>query len=498
MIALFTFLIKLFFSSRVARLSASTLLLMSLCACSNFSDILPQAKKFESHELIAGAPSDVDATIKPLSPLEGDGSWWLAYENPQLNFLVETALRQQPSLRIVLARVRKSEALMGGAQAAQYPQSALELDITHQRYTANGAISSPLAGDRRESGVLQATGTWELDLFGKNRALFEATVGQLRAAQADAQAARLLLVCSVVRNYLQLLRIEARIGVERRALEQRTHSLRLVQDRVNAGLDSRLELLQSQSGLPEIRLQLEMLQEQKKLSLHAIATLTGQAIHALTLDLSEQSAIKTLVLPKEIPLDLLGRRADVVAARWRIEATMQEVDAIKAQFYPNINLMAFVGMSSIGLDRLLQTGSEQWGGGPAIRLPLFDGGRLRAQLQSKTTDLDIAIESYNMLVLESVREVADHLASVQSIARQQHEQADAQASSEAAYEIALRRYQVGVGNYLQVLAAETAVLTQRRQNVDLTARAQDTQVQLLRTLGGGYKTTTLLQSPTAP
>jgi len=138
---------------------------------------------------------------------------------------------------------------------------------------------------------------------------------------------------------------------------------------------------------------------------------------------------------------------------------------------------------------LLQSGSEQWGVGPAIRLPLFDGGRLRAQLQGKTAELDAAVENYNALVLDAVRDVADQLTSAQSIARQQTEQAAAQASAESAYSIALQRYKAGIGNYLQVLSAETAVLNQRRQAVDLTARALDTQVQLIRALGGGYADT---------
>jgi outer membrane protein TolC len=138
------------------------------------------------------------------------------------------------------------------------------------------------------------------------------------------------------------------------------------------------------------------------------------------------------------------------------------------------------------LDKLLQTGSDQWGVGPAIRLPLFDGGRLRANLRGKAADLDAAVESYNALVIDAVHDVADQLTSARAIARQQTEQSAAQASAESAYAIAVQRYQAGLGNYLGVLSAETAVLNQRRQGVDLVARALDTQVQLIRALGGGY------------
>jgi NodT family efflux transporter outer membrane factor (OMF) lipoprotein len=185
-----------------------------------------------------------------------------------------------------------------------------------------------------------------------------------------------------------------------------------------------------------------------------------------------------------MPLDLLGRRSDIAAARWRVEAALSDVAASKAQFYPNINLVGFAGLSSIGFDKLFKSDSEQWGVGPAIRLPLFESGRLRANLRGKTAELDAAIESYNAQVLEAVHEVADRITSAQAVGRQQVEQGAAQASAETAYAIALQRYEAGLGNYLNVLSAEAPVLAQRRQGIDLAARALDTQVQILHAIGG--------------
>jgi len=200
-------------------------------------------------------------------------------------------------------------------------------------------------------------------------------------------------------------------------------------------------------------------------------------------------AMKTLPAATSLPAlpaDLLGRRADVAAARWRVEAAGEDVKNAKAQFYPNINLVGFLGLSTIGLGRLIDMGSLQYGFGPAIRLPIFDGGRLRANLRGKTADLDAAIESYNGAVLEAVHESADAVASLQSLAKQQVEQRDAEASAEGAYQIALQRYQAGLGTYLNVLAAESAVLNQRRLGVDLAGRVLDSRVGLYRALGGGY------------
>jgi outer membrane protein TolC len=155
-------------------------------------------------------------------------------------------------------------------------------------------------------------------------------------------------------------------------------------------------------------------------------------------------------------------------------------------FYPNVSLTAFVGLNSFGLDRLLNAGSANYGAGPALRLPIFDAGRLRANLRGKAADLDAAVESYNTTVLDAVHDAADQIASLQSVERQRREQAAAQSAAESAYDLALQRYRAGLGTYLVVLTAETNVLAQRRAGADLKARALETQVDLARALGGGY------------
>ena len=148
-------------------------------------------------------------------------------------------------------------------------------------------------------------------------------------------------------------------------------------------------------------------------------------------------------------------------------------------------LTAFAGLSSVGLNRLIGTGSEQWGVGPALRLPIFDSGRLRANFRGKTTDLDAAIESYNSVVLDAVHDAADQISSLRAIALQQAQQASAQAAMESAYDLARQRLKADLSTYLIVLNAESSVLTQRRQVLDLKARTLDTQIALVRALGGG-------------
>jgi NodT family efflux transporter outer membrane factor (OMF) lipoprotein len=469
---------------RWGKLTLSAVALASLTACANFSGIFSQAQP------ITTAQAGLSSQAIPVDSVALDSQWWTAFGDAQLNQLVERAIAQNPSLRVAQARVQRVQAGVDSAQSASAPQLNASLDASRQLYTRNGLVPAPIAGSEREIATAQLAGSWELDLFGKNRAALDAAIGQSRAAQADAQAARMLLASNVARNYFQWMRVQGQLEVAQRTLAQRQQTQQLVKDRLQAGLDTQLELQQSESALPEARFQIESLREQEALLLNALAALTGQQNAPLALVPSTKGAITSVAYVhtsvQSVPLDLLGRRADVVAARWRAEAASREVDNAKTLFYPNINLNAFAGFSSIGFDKLVQSSSGQWGVGPAIRLPLFEGGRLRANLKGKTADLDAAVEGYNAAVADAVRDVADQLTSTRAIARQQTEQVAAQRAAEAAYAIAVQRYEAGLGNYLNVLNAETAVLAQRKLAVDLAARSVDTQIQLIRALGGGF------------
>jgi NodT family efflux transporter outer membrane factor (OMF) lipoprotein len=462
-----------------ASLLAGLAAALVLAGCANTSGIEPQAKLRDAASL--NLPQAGAQTQERIA-----AEWWRAFGDEQLNRLVAQALEGNPSLRIAEARLRRAQAVTEVANAATLPQVNGTAEATRQRFNENGLYPPPLAGSIRNIGTLQLGASWELDFFGKHRSALEAALGAARAAQADADAARVLLASNVARSYFQMLRAEEQLGVARRTLAQREEQVKLVRQRLDAGLDTQLELRQSQGAVPEARQQIEALQEQAQLARNALAALIGQPNSAAAPASTALAAIKAVAVPANLPADLLGLRADVAAARWRVEAAGQDVVNAKTQFYPSVNLTAFIGLNSIGLNRLLEAGSEQWGVGPAIHLPIFDAGRLRANLRVKTADLDAAVESYNNTVIDAVHDVADQLASVQSVARQQAEQRDALAAAEGAYDIALQRYSAGLGNYLNVLAAETAVLNQRRLAVDLAARALDTRVGLIRALGGGW------------
>ena len=470
---------------RGAALYLGTLVIaLGLTACANMSGIAPQAQLRDGASL--GLPSAATGTPDLFSDGAVASDWWRAFGDERLDDLVNQAIADSPSLKSAEARLQRAEAAADISRAADGPQLNGSFDVSRQRFSANGIYPAPLAGSTRNLGTARLSGSYEFDFFGKNRAALESSLGAANAAKADAQAARLLLACNVARNYFQLARLQAQLEVSERTLAQRQETLGLVRDRVTAGLDTRLEERQSQAGIPEARQQIEALREQITLTRNAIGALVGQPRGMHDLEALPLASYPAVALPAELPANLLGRRADVAAARWRVEAAARTIDVAKTEFYPNVNLTAFVGLNSLGLDSFLQGGSREWGVGPAIRLPIFDSGRLRANLRGRTADYDAAVESYNSAVIDAVHEAADQAASARSIALQQTQQQEAQQAAEAAYDIARQRYRAGLGTYLNVLTAENAVLAQRRLAVDLAARRLDTQVNLIRALGGGY------------
>ena len=457
----------------------SAVAVLALTACASSAGIAPTAQRIAPEQLgLTATSAESGAVVQQL--------WWQAWGDPALSDLMAQALAAHPTLQMAEARLAKADAAVAGETGNAAPKLRASADTTRQHFSATSIYPAPLGGSIRTLGNAQLGGSWELDFFGRHRAAIDAAIGAQRAAQADVAAAQNLLSSQVALTYVQLARLLAQREVAERTLAQRTNMLALIRQRVGAGLDTQVELRQGEGSLPEARLAIEQLNEQITNTRHALAALASVAPYSLD-TLQPQMGDQRLVrAPASLPANLLGSRADIQAARWRAEAATQGVAVAKAQFYPNVNLTAFAGFSSIGLGNLVNAASRQYGVGPAISLPIFDGGSLRANLSGKTADLDAAVAAYNGAVIDAVRETADQLNSLQSVTRQRDEQRQAQSAAESAYSFAQQRYGAGLSGYLTLLNAESAVLAQRRLAVDLQARALSAQVGLIRALGGGY------------
>ncbi|MGQ0599952.1 efflux transporter outer membrane subunit [Aquabacterium sp.] len=482
-------------SDRISRLrqactaSLSVLALAALTACSTHPELQADVQALDAGKLgVQGVQAKVFSDALP--------AWWEGYGDPQLNALMKQALSGNPTVQVAQARLRRVEAMEAASRGADKPQIQASAGVDRQHFSKHGFYPPPLAGASVTSGTLQLQGKWELDLFGRQRAEIEALVGQKRAAQADVQAARMVLSWNVARAYLELGRAQFQREVSERTLAQREEMLGLIRQRVQAGLDTNVELKQGEGALPDARTQIEAWDDELTRMRHALAMLTGQAPDALA-NLLVKDVVEPLPSPEHIPVDVLARRPDVMAALWRAQAAGHQVDSARALFYPNVDLVSYAGYNAIGLEQLIKPASWQWGLMPAIHLPLFDGEQRVANLQGKLAEQDVALANYNQTILQAVQEVADHISTTQSVARQRQDQRLAQKSVEAAYELALARYKAGLGNYLTVLSVESAVLTQRHKAIDLLTQALDTQLNLIRALGGHLQAAAPGGAPTA-
>jgi len=451
-------------------------LILTTAGCAHFVPVEPQAKP-------ASAAAIGMTSVAIQWPAD---RWWQSYGVAELNTLIEQALSQAPGLKIAEARMRRAAADAGLVESTSKVQMIGVIDSTYERFSKNGIVPPPYGGTRQSLNNANVNISLAIDFFGRNRALLDAAIGQVAASKADAQSARVILAASVAKTYFNLARLFAQRKLANESLSLREQTRQLVQQRVTNGLDTNVDLRQAESNLPGTRLEIAQLDEQIALARNQLAVLIGVAPDATKSIAPLFITTRDLSLPASIPADLLGRRADIAAAKARVEAATRSIDATRAAFYPNINLVAFVGFGSIGLSHWIDAGSAQYGIGPAITIPIFAGGRLRATLAANTADYDAAVETYNQILLEAVRDVADQISSTQSVTVQLTEQRDAQAAVEAAYLLVKKRYQAGLTNYLVVLTAENTVLAQRRQATELKARVLDLNINLNRALGGGY------------
>lgn len=452
--------------------------------CASFDGLTTKAVPTDAATLAANATlagAKLSAAAWPAA------NWWQRFGDPQLDTLIAEALAGNPGMASASARIERARALAASTGAALEPQANAGADITRQHYSANSVYPPPLAGSWRTQEQLTAGIAYDLDLWGRNRAAYEAALGQARAAEVDAYAVRLLLAAGVARGYAQLGRSFEQLELTRAALAQRQAVFELTRQRVAAGLDSALELKQAEGWIPAARSRIAQLEEEIALGRNLLAVLLGQGPDRGLAIARPRLLAQPVALPTLLPANLLGRRPDLVAQRWRVEAARRDIEAAKSQFYPNVNLGALVGVQSISFAKLLTAPSAIPSFGPALRLPLFDGGRLRGNLAAKDADYGLAVEQYNQTLIEALREVVDQLASLRSVEAQRIELENGLAAARAAHALASARYRAGVASYLQVLATETPLLEQEILRANLRARELELSINLLRALGGGFE-----------
>ena len=414
--------------------------------------------------------------------------WWKDYGDPQLDDLMAEGVAGSPSLAAAVARFRTAQGLAQQAGAALLPglDGAASLDYQNHSHNIAGRNGRVPAG-WHATGTVGLSLNFDLDLFAKNRAALRAANKDADAARFEMDEARLLLTTGIASTYADLAALYAQRDNLDAALDIRTQSLKVVQARYDAGLETIDAVRQAEARIPQTKGDLAATDEAIMLDKHAIAALVGEGPdRALTID-RPKIALQAQGIPANASIDLIGRRPDVAAARTRVEAAAERIKEARAAFYPDINIGALLGLQSVGLGSLFNSGSQFASVTPAVTLPLFHGGAIQGQYRGRRGQYDEAVANYDGQVIQALRETADTLTSEKQLAERLSQSRAALADYEDALRVARGRYEQGLTDYLSVLTAQESVVNARLSVAQLESRAFTLDVQLVRALGGGFR-----------
>ncbi len=415
--------------------------------------------------------------------------WWTRYADTTLDELMTEALRSAPDLALAAARLRAADALAMQAGAARAPMVEGDANIGFNKQSYNMGIPAAFVPKGLlDVGKISLGLAFDPDLWGRNRAALAAARGDAAAARVDAAQARLMLETGLALAWSDLAQIWAEHDVLAHSVALRADTLKLSQQRKAAGLDTKADTELAEARLAAARADLAALDEALALSRNRIAALLGAGPdRGATLPRPTLSWTADTALPANLSAGLLGRRPDIVAARLRTEAMAQRVKVAKAAFYPNISLSAMVGLQALNLSNLLKSDSSIAQFGPALSLPLFDGGLRNGQLDQSWAGYDEAVARYDGALITALREAADAAASREWLIPRLAQAREAAQSSGEAARLSRLRFKAGLDNRLQLLAAEDAALSSERLVAMLEARAIQLDIMLIRALGGGFE-----------
>ncbi len=413
--------------------------------------------------------------------------WWRGFGDPQLDRLVGDAVAGNPSLDAALARVAQARAVLATRDAENGPNVTLDASEQVARLSGRYTIPPPFAGSTRFIGSTAANLSWNLDLFGRQKAAIEGARASVRAAALDVAAARLTLSGAVVQTYVDMARAEMQAGIAQRTIATRENSLRLVNVRIRNNLSSKLEAQAAATLLAQARQALLRSQAAQVLAKTALAALAGRGVdYPATIRPTAIRLDAALPLPRAVPADLLARRADIAAAQARIEAAAAGRQVARRAFYPNVNLAAMAGFQAVGLGNLVSFDAGTAGVGPALHLPLFDNGRLQAELAGSTALLDAATADYNDRIVGAVREAADALARIGTLEADRVRQREVVRGFAETGRLNAIRVSSGLDSRLDLVDNDVRTLEAEQADANLAADAAQQRIALVLALGGGF------------
>ncbi|MFM0100066.1 efflux transporter outer membrane subunit [Paraburkholderia nemoris] len=467
--------------SRIAKAGVTAIFAAVLSACANYAGISSDKQMAQPQTYATQQSLPADHGHWPAA------DWADQFGDAQLKALLVEALKGNPSIEQARARVAAAAAYSDTAKASTMPKVGASYSFTRQQYSGTALVPPPYGGSWQSENQGLLSASYDLDLWGKNREALKASLSQLQASEADAEVVRLSLTSATARAYNQFARLYALRDIAQQEITQREQIDRITAGRIATGLDTQVERKTAQANLATSRATLASLDGSILTTRYQLAALLGAGPdRGLTIARPTLGIGDEVRLPENLPADLVSRRPDLVAARWRVDALTHDVKEAKAEFYPDINLSAAIGLDAFGFGRFLSAASRTASAGPAIHLPIFDGGQLRAQLKGRYADFDYAVATYNQTLVTALSEVATQLAQIRSTDEQLGDAQAAQEAARGADQLALTQYKAGLTNQLTVLNADTTALAADQQVANLKMNRRDQQIALAAALGGGY------------
>lgn len=462
---------------------AAAAALMLLAGCAVGPDYrtpdtpLPVTWKLDEHWQ-QGAPSDT----------ADKGPWWKRFNDPQLDALEDQAVAGSPTLAIANARLAQARATLDAVGAARYPQLGLGTRASRLKISANRPLTNYATANFatvQNDFAVSLNASYEVDLAGRVARSVEGAAASAEQSASDLQNTRLLLSADVASAYFNLRSTDVELDVVMRSIELQRRALDLVTSRHDLGAVSGLDVAQQQALLETTLTQVDVLKKQRGQYEHALATLTGTPAPSFEVAV-DLKAIQPPPVPLGVPSEVLQRRPDVASAERAMAAANAQIGVATAAFYPSLFIAPSYGVDSRTIETLFNGPSVLWSLGVSATQVLFDGGRIRANVDFAKAGYEATVGGYRRTVLTAMQEVEDGITGLAALERATTQAQSAVASARRVLDMANARYEGGASTYLDVITAQQSLLTVERQAAQLQGQRLLTAVFLVKAVGGDW------------
>jgi NodT family efflux transporter outer membrane factor (OMF) lipoprotein len=411
------------------------------------------------------------------------GKWWEAFNDPELNALEEQAATASLSIVLAEAQYRQALELVRAARSGYFP--VVSAAAQYNRGSTSYNATSLTQGTVTSVYSLPLTASWELDIWGRVRKQVEAQKAGAEASAADLESVRLSVQAGLAQAYFQMRALDGQKQLLDQTIEGYRKSLELTQNRYKSGVASRADVLQADTQLKTVQAQAIDLGVQRSQLEHAIALLCGKAPAVFSLPFRQLTA-QVPGIPAGIPSELLERRPDIASAERRVAAANAQIGVAITAYFPTLSLGATVGLESTQIGNLISWPSRFWSLGPSLSEIIFSGGLRRAQTAQAWAVYDQTVAQYRQTVLTGFQEVEDNLAALRILAEEAAAQNEVVLAARQTLAVVTNQYKSGIVSYLNVVTAQTTVLSNEITALDILNRRMNAGVLLIKALGGGW------------